>query len=466
MNNITDYILVNTDADATEEKTIVPKKKTKVYYAILAKTNTDVVIQRKTSKTEQVMAMIPSKGQYYLSKDGETTALTPDGMNKFLSDMKDPLTVDLDWINEIVCGKDFAVAVLKYLDMFRDAICAGLKTVDEWERFLRDPYGRSMYKAASDLVQLYQVSPKLALFLKGMRDKTETREAINAAYRYKSFQPYACGAYEGTDKILWLYPFSLLFGLDKTRSFVEKMTERDLNFACPLYVFDDLLNEFYPRPKRTGTGTRYRNGERRDTVGGYEFSDLKDLAKIRNEEHLDADAFIRYCLTYQTEGFPELHSFFQNLGDDWRMQRSLYDHVREKYPKNLSTHHDRLSLARAYVAAELDEKAFKAQAEQNAVLEWSDENYSVIAPKSIGDMVDEATRQCNCLRSYIGRVINGDTSIFFLRRKKSPEDSLVTVEVRERRLVQVKGKFNKEPTLDQKVALSKWAEEMNLSYIY
>ena len=48
----------------------------------------------------------------------------------------------------------------------------------------------------------------------------------------------------------------------------------------------------------------------------------------------------------------------------------------------------------------------------------------------------------NCVSSYIDKVINGECHILFLRKKDSPDKSLVTIEVRNNQIVQARRKFN------------------------
>ena len=42
-------------------------------------------------------------------------------------------------------------------------------------------------------------------------------------------------------------------------------------------------------------------------------------------------------------------------------------------------------------------------------------------------------------------MVKGETCIVFIRKKENPEESFYTMEVREGNVVQVRGKYNREP---------------------
>ena len=80
------------------------------------------------------------------------------------------------------------------------------------------------------------------------------------------------------------------------------------------------------------------------------------------------------------------------------------------------------------------------------------------------DIIEEATKQHNCLRSYIERVRDGGTTVAFIRRKKAPQTSYVSVEIFEGRLAQVKLAYNKnpdDPSLNEFIA--HWCKACNIN---
>ena len=83
-------------------------------------------------------------------------------------------------------------------------------------------------------------------------------------------------------------------------------------------------------------------------------------------------------------------------------------------------------------------------------------DYTFIYPESTQDIKDEAVNQNNCVASYIKNVINGNCHILFLRKKDNPTKSLVTIEVRNNKIVQARRRFNDPVTREQQTVIDKW----------
>lgn len=61
--------------------------------------------------------------------------------------------------------------------------------------------------------------------------------------------------------------------------------------------------------------------------------------------------------------------------------------------------------------------------------------------------------QNNCVASYIDKVIDGQCHILFLRKKNKPDESLVTIEVRNNHIVQARRRFNDDVTVEDQKAI-------------
>lgn len=139
------------------------------------------------------------------------------------------------------------------------------------------------------------------------------------------------------------------------------------------------------------------------------------------------------------------------------------------FPKFLKTRHD--ILAKNYKVVKDQEKNERIQAQYDAIQPWEDtkglsSTFTIVAPKTANDIVDEANQQHNCVASYIDRVANGNTHILFLRERTNPEKSLVTVQVTKESwgelvIKQAYQAFNMPITEDQKEFLDKWVKRIN-----
>lgn len=149
----------------------------------------------------------------------------------------------------------------------------------------------------------------------------------------------------------------------------------------------------------------------------------------------------------------------------WVIQE-LYDYVRQaskiskhydKYPQHfLSTlpiirrNYDRLKQF-------YDEEEFKSIHSKSAPLyEKKIKEYSFIYPEKIQDIKDEAVQQSNCVASYISSVLSHQCHIMFMRETKHPEQSLITLEIKNNKIVQARGRYNRMPTETEREVINSW----------
>lgn len=148
------------------------------------------------------------------------------------------------------------------------------------------------------------------------------------------------------------------------------------------------------------------------------------------------------------------------------LKMDLSDNSR-KYPASLKKEHDIAMFAHRAVQIELDKEAFARQAKINEMYEYSYKDLIAIVPKTPQDVVEEATRQRNCLRSYVERIKSGYTVVVFIRYKTTPEDTLYTAEVNQGRLIQLKGYQNSNPRNRELVEfVSHWAKAKGIKVNY
>ena len=93
---------------------------------------------------------------------------------------------------------------------------------------------------------------------------------------------------------------------------------------------------------------------------------------------------------------------------------------------------------------------------------YKTEDYIIIAPKETKDLQEEGSRLNHCVASYIKRVIDGQCLIYFLRKQDKQEESLITLEVKDNAIVQVKGSHNRRPSDEERKALEQFAKDRKL----
>lgn len=141
------------------------------------------------------------------------------------------------------------------------------------------------------------------------------------------------------------------------------------------------------------------------------------------------------------------------LYDYTRMMRRISNKF-DKYPRNLLTSHNIAIRNYGRLSRGYDENAFRRQV--NLDMEFSYNEYRIIYPKMVQDIKDEASQQHHCVATYIDSVIDGETNIVFLRKKEDIDKSLVTMEVKNNKVVQARGKFNRDLTQKEQEVVDRY----------
>lgn len=134
----------------------------------------------------------------------------------------------------------------------------------------------------------------------------------------------------------------------------------------------------------------------------------------------------------------------------------------EKYPKFLRSKHDIISSHYNLFKEQYSEEIF-AEMYINTNLEYEDNgNFIVIYPKDTDDMKLEGRELSHCVKSYINKVIDGETLVVFIRNKKEIDERLLTMEIQNDTIYQVKGLLNRNPSADEMKFIKKYAKTKEL----
>lgn len=95
---------------------------------------------------------------------------------------------------------------------------------------------------------------------------------------------------------------------------------------------------------------------------------------------------------------------------------------------------------------------------------FEDDNFAVVVPTNVNALIDEAVNQENCLAGYIELVAEGKTNIVFIRKKEAMKESYITVEIKNRKILQFRARFNDIPEVEDFEFLEKMAIFCDLYY--
>lgn len=147
------------------------------------------------------------------------------------------------------------------------------------------------------------------------------------------------------------------------------------------------------------------------------------------------------------------------------LEKLDYDIDNVMFPRNFIEAHDKVSEAledfdEDKAKEERDKKndIIKKLSIENRYLEFKDDNYIIITPKSTKDIKREGRILRHCVATYIDNIAEKKTYVMFVRRKEYPNRPFYTVEIKDNEIKQVRGFRNKNANEDIKVFIEKFKE--------
>lgn len=131
-----------------------------------------------------------------------------------------------------------------------------------------------------------------------------------------------------------------------------------------------------------------------------------------------------------------------------------------KIPNNLKEKHDEYSRQILIKNNAKINRAINRRYKQLKQNTYSNKKYIVMPAESFISLEDESTQQNHCVRNYAEKYAKGKCDIYFMREVSTPNKSLVTIEVKERKIVQSRTKNNGNPNNNQIRFLNNWEKEV------
>ena len=134
----------------------------------------------------------------------------------------------------------------------------------------------------------------------------------------------------------------------------------------------------------------------------------------------------------------------------------------KKYPKYLRSMHDIITSNYEAYKKHYDEQRFEKTSKPELVI--TSKKYCTVIPNCSKDVIKEGTDLNHCVGSYIDKIIEQRTYIFFLRETKYKDKSLVTLELVKGEIVNAKGSYNRKLSEDEENYLKTYCKKMNIGY--
>lgn len=133
------------------------------------------------------------------------------------------------------------------------------------------------------------------------------------------------------------------------------------------------------------------------------------------------------------------------------------------YPKNLREAHDKVQgrvKARADAKMRRDFKA--AMLAISGHLDFEMDGMKLILPTTPEELAEEGNALHHCVGGYVDRIARKECIILFLRRCEEVSKPFYTVEIRNRKVVQVRGWDNGDPTPEVEKFMNRWERQVLL----
>lgn len=230
------------------------------------------------------------------------------------------------------------------------------------------------------------------------------------------------------------------------RNFVttKTWTIRELNQFCTIisdleYELDDsenhklgeIFKELTENPEYVSDFIVIKNGQSDNYL--FSYIALKRLIEIIKMYHLEVKRlmiYIHYLNGVELIDFEEIINTYpeyleQELQDNDGNKNKMY-----KFPCNYYTEYHRQQ-ARLRRRNELANYNPEEVEYEFAYLEYEDEEFKIILPRSPEDVQDEGDQQGHCVANrFMDMIAAGDTCVVFMRRSDRPNHSLITIEIR------------------------------------
>ena len=397
--SLNDYII---DMDGAKQRPAVT-------YEIVLENNTDFIVRRQTQKLQKELVILVSQGLYYIRdcKTGTIDPVTNRSLRTFLRDLKeDALALEqVYWLNALYReSADFISTVTE--DAVLSDMCRHNVPIDFTEPGKHKKFWEQNKKL---FVRLMRIFPP--------------RMAGDMKYQY-------C-----LPVIFWIEEH---YGTNEAVYFAEQVVQsgvRRMVFSGP---------------------------------GSYHYTPTHDIssftAVLQSDYNINLRRFTEYlCFGLYRQGYGEVNgSFFREYLDYLSMQKNFYGKVKEKYPEHFKTAHDVMALKVNLARAAEQCKNFAEQAAVVKDLEYSSQGYCIVVPTEPKELAEEGINLSHCVGDYIDRVASGECHILFLRRRSTPEQSLVTLQLSGARICQAQGLNRRSITQEERKFLNHWGREKEI----
>lgn len=179
------------------------------------------------------------------------------------------------------------------------------------------------------------------------------------------------------------------------------------------------------------------------------FHNLKELSNYVDLEKA-------YNIVLSKDKYYE-HEYLDYLRVCKQLQYNMKD-SKILYPTNLIKEHNKVNKILEDVIDEANDKLIKERLKLLNNNIYQNKKYIVFPADSTDSLINESKQMENCVKTYTSRYALGETDIYFMRELANKDKSLVTIEVRNGKVIQSRIKCNQAPSTEQLNFIDKWSK--------
>jgi len=446
------------NAKDAEEKGKTPKKSTRATYEVEA-SGIDMVVSRVmngkcTMKMYVYLSQTNENGNGLIIikslKDGTMREATVDGINTFLRDLQGSQHTGSNAIPFIKSGKDFAQILTTAKDSrVIELIKEGLINTEMLGENGRWPWYVDFLERWHSTTGV-GIKDRHAKLIRHMvetlakRDNIEYHQAL-ARTCQSGYRNYRYGGYDDTQSYEFVWSFSELADI-----FDEPYAKK---------CFDEYIDNIRLGGLEDTSISRFFGNLISSDTYGWE----KNVMKYKSGDTivtLEKNRFWEFLEHAVGVGLGKRLSSYLSLYADYLKQAHSCDgKVREKYPENLQVAHDVYTEKYNTIREFTDAAKLKERTEKGAqYIDQVHDDYQLKTLRTINEFYEEAQQNCNCVASYVDNVKTGRCWVASFRQVGAPTTQL-TIEINpDGRMVQIKGKFNRDATEKEMNLLQKFMD--------
>ena len=177
------------------------------------------------------------------------------------------------------------------------------------------------------------------------------------------------------------------------------------------------------------------------------FNNLEDLSR-----YVDLETAYYKVLKFNKHGEQEYLDYLRmciQLGYSMKDKKILY-------PQKLTEEHNKLMNLIKVIEDEANDRLIQERLKSLNQNTYQDNKYIVFPAYSVACLINESQQMNHCVKTYAKRYALGETDIYMLREITKQDKSLVTVEIKNNRILQARTKNNGDPNEEQLNFLNSW----------